>query len=65
MNRNIKESTLEITLIIIGIITILFLMIIIPLVFYLFTKKRIFKIIVIISLSIGFFIMVVIIGFLR
>jgi len=62
--REIREIHLEVTFIIIGIFLFIFLIITIPLLLYLLYRKKVFRIMLITSLILSFFIIVLIVGFL-
>jgi hypothetical protein len=58
-----REINLEITFILFGILLILFLMITVPILLYLLFRKKIFKIIIFISLTLGFIGIIIVFGF--
>jgi hypothetical protein len=58
-----RELNLEITFILFGILLTLFLMITVPIILYLLFRKKIFKIIVFISLALGFIGIIMVFGF--
>jgi hypothetical protein len=58
-----RELNLEITFILFGILLTLFLIITVPIILYLLFRKKIFKIIVFISLTLGFIGIIIVFGF--